>query len=80
MFPKFSWAAASGDNHPLVVHAPNMFFEDMRKTFGPFPLTLTTGDIPTLREMAQGSVDELAYTDLITALQGYGTLTVIAKG
>jgi hypothetical protein len=79
MFPTFSWVLASGDNQPLVVHASNVFFEDMRKAFGPFPLTLTPGALPTLRAMVQGSVDERAYTDLIDALHKQDTLTVTAR-
>jgi hypothetical protein len=50
----------------------------MRHTFGPFPLTLTTAEVPVLRALAHGSLDERAYADLIDALQQHGMLTVTA--
>jgi hypothetical protein len=78
MFPTFAWAAVSGGKQPLLVHAPNVFFHAMRHTFGPFPLTLTTAEVPVLRALATGSLDERAYADLIDALQQHGMLTVTA--
>ncbi len=79
MFPTFSWTPASGESYPLVVHAPNVFFEALRITFGPFPLTLSTSDIRALCGMATSSLGERAYEDCIAALQGYGTITVTAE-
>ncbi len=79
MFPKFCWAPASGDTHPLLVHAPHVFFEVLRITFGPFPLTLTMDDMGVLREMATRSLGERGYEDLLAALQDYDTISVAAQ-
>jgi hypothetical protein len=79
MFLTFSWVPAGRGEQPLLVPASNVFFEDMRKAFGPFPLTLTPDALPTLYAMVHGSVDERAYTDLIDALHKQDTLTVTAQ-